>query len=337
MNKKQLFFIFTAFLTIQSFGQDKHFSQYWASPITLNPAFTGKFDGVVRVAGNYRNQWPEINNAFVTQSVSMDMQIMKGRIADNDTWGVGILAFSDKSASGVLQANSVALSSSYHKGLDEDGNHQIGIGFQAAYLEKRLSTTSDKLQFGDALTPNGWTGISTDVLANRSLRASHFDLNAGLLYSGSTGGNNNFYAGVSMYHITRPKESFIGANYLANPRFTFYGGGYFGVGEKATLYGSLLHSEQAKSSETLVGAALGMTPNPESVKPATVFAGLWTRFGDALIPYVGLEINDFRFGFSYDVNISSLKTASNSRGGVEISLIYIKKQNTEKGIPCPKF
>jgi type IX secretion system PorP/SprF family membrane protein len=337
MNKRNIIFAFFILMVLNSFGQDKHFSQYWASPLTLNPAFTGKFDGSIRVAGNYRNQWPEINNAFVTQSVSADMPIMKGKISEIDNWGVGIMAYTDKSASGVLQANSIAVSSAYHKGLDEDGNHQIGLGFQAAYLEKRLSTTSDKLQFGDALTPNGWTGVSTDVLANRSLRASHFDLNAGLLYSGSTSNTNNFYAGVSMYHITRPKESFIGANYLANPRFTFYGGGYFGVGDKATLYGSALHSQQAKSSETLVGAALGMTPNPEAIKPATIFGGVWTRFGDAIIPYLGLEINDFRFGFTYDVNISSLKTASNSRGGVEISLIYIKKQNTEKGIPCPKF
>jgi type IX secretion system PorP/SprF family membrane protein len=335
--KKKLAIAIFLLSCIIGLAQDKHFSQYWASPLTLNPAFTGKFDGSIRVAGNYRNQWPEINNAFVTQSVSMDMPVMKGIIPYNDNWGIGVMAYSDKSASGVLQANSIGFSTAYHKGLDEDGNHQLGLGFQAAYMEKRLSTTNDKLQFGDALTPNGWTAVSTDVLANKSLRASHFDLNAGLLYSGSTSETNNFYAGVSMYHITRPKESFIGANYLANPRFTFYGGGYFGVGDKATLYGSVLHSQQAKSSETLVGAALGMTPNPEALKPSTLFGGIWTRFGDAVIPYIGLEYNDFRFGFSYDVNISSLRTASNSRGGVELSLIYIKKPNTDRPLPCPKF
>lgn len=326
-----------AFVINVGFSQDKHFSQYWASPINLNPAFTGKFDGTLRVAGNYRNQWPEINNAFVTQSFSFDMPIMKNKINLNDTWGFGVAAYSDKSASGVLQANSVAVSTAYHKGLDEDGNHQLGLGFQAAYMEKRLNTSTDKLQFGDALTPNGWGSISADVLANRSLRASHFDLNAGLLYSGSTSNNNNFYAGVSMYHITRPKESFVGANYLANPRFTAYGGGYFSVNDRTTIYGSALHSRQANASETLVGTAVGITPNPEAVKPATVFGGAWVRFNDAVIPYIGLEVGDYKFGFSYDVNTSSLRTASNSRGGIEISLIYIRRPTGEKGIPCPKF
>jgi type IX secretion system PorP/SprF family membrane protein len=336
-NKKFLFSVAIIFMVLVSFAQDKHFSQYWASPINLNPAFTGKFDGSIRVAGNYRNQWPEINNAYVTQSVSMDMPIMKNRIAQNDNWGIGVTAFSDKSASGVLQENNLALSTAYHKGLDEDGNHQLGIGFQVGYLEKRLTTTSDKLRFGDQLEPSGWTGVSNDVFANKFLKASHYDLNAGLLYSGSTSNTNNFYLGVSMYHITRPKESFIGANYLANPRFTVYGGGYFGVNDQTVLYGSALHSQQAKSSETLVGSAIGITPNPEALKPSTIFGGVWFRFGDAIIPYVALEVNDFKFGFSYDINISPLRTASNTRGGVEMSLIYIKKPDTDKPLPCPTF
>lgn len=318
-------------------AQDKHFSQFWASPIQLNPAFTGKFDGDLRVAGNYRNQWPDINNAFVTQAASVDFGIMKNKISEIDNWGVGIAAYNDRSASGVLQDKTISFSTAYHKGLDEDGNHQIGVGVQASMREKSLTTTSDKLQFGDMLSPNGWQGISSDVLANKSLRARTFDLSAGVLYNGSTNENNNFYVGVSMYHINRPKESFLGANYLANPRLTTYAGGYFAVNDRTTIYGSALHSQQAKASETLAGGAVGITPNPEALKPSTIFGGVWARFGDAVIPYVGLEVGDYRFGFTYDVNTSSLRTASNSRGGIELSLIYIRRPNKEKGIPCPKF
>ena len=61
-------------------AQDPHFSQFFASPLTLNPAFTGKFNGTVRVAGNYRNQWPEINRAYVTNTASVDFQIMQKNI-----------------------------------------------------------------------------------------------------------------------------------------------------------------------------------------------------------------------------------------------------------------
>ena len=70
-------------------------------------------------------------------------------------------------------------------------------------------------------------------------------------------------------------------------------------------------------------------------------SGAWVRFSnltDAIIPYVGMDFSDFTLGLSYDVNVSSLKTASNSQGGIEISLVYIKKSsNGRKAIPCPKF
>ena len=68
----------------------------------------------------------------------------------------------------------------------------------------------------------------------------------------------------------------------------------------------------------------------------------WARFNnvsDAIIPYIGLEFGDVHFGATYDVNISSLQPASNSRGGIEISLIYIKQpvDRSLKKLNCPKF
>src|SRR6478672_8785235 len=98
-------------LTIALAGkaQDPNFSQFFVSPLTLNPALTGKFDGVFRVAGNYRNQWPTINNAFTTYTISMDAGILRNTIPDYDQFGVGIMAFTDKSGNGVLQNNFLAL------------------------------------------------------------------------------------------------------------------------------------------------------------------------------------------------------------------------------------
>ena len=74
-----------------------------------------------------------------------------------------------------------------------------------------------------------------------------------------------------------------------------------------------------------------------SQQPSNVYAGLWYRLNDAIIPYVGLEFAGLRIGATYDINVSSLRTGSESRGGMEISLIYIKKPAGFKGIPCPKF
>ena len=73
--------------------------------------------------------------------------------------------------------------------------------------------------------------------------------------------------------------------------------------------------------------------------PTNVYLGAWYRMNDAVIPYVGLEYGEFHIGVSYDVNVSSLKPASNSRGGVELSLIFIRKYTDPnmKKLNCPKF
>jgi len=315
-------------------AQDPHFSQFFASPLTLNPALTGKFDGDLRVTGNYRNQWPTINRAFTTTTVSADFPIFRNRISPTDTWGVGLMGYSDQSANSALKFNYLSASTAFHKGLDEDGYSQIGAGFQATYTNMLLNVTD--LKFEDQLTPFGFTGTTTEVFNNSNLKNNYFDLNAGVLYSGSTSDKNNFYAGVSMYHITRPKQQFTGTFFLLNPRTTFHGGGYFPVGDNGTIHLSALYSMQAGAAETVVGGAYEV-PFAEGEKPTSIYFGGWLRLNDALIPYVGLEFSDFRLGATYDVNTSSLKAASNSRGGIEISLIYIKKTPGNKGVPCPKF
>ncbi len=333
--KKTLLLILISFYCFVGNAQDPHFSQFYASPLTLNPAFAGKFDGDIRVAGIHRNQWPTINKAFVTTSAAVDFRIMKNHIAENDTWGVGLMGFSDQSANGAVKFNYASVGTAFHKGLDEEGYHQIGAAFQGTYANMLINVTN--LKFLDQLTPYGFTGITSEVFNNNSLKNSYFDLNAGVLYNGSTTDQNNFYFGVSMYHINRPKQSFTGAFFLLNPRTTIHGGGYFPVGHTGTLHLSGLYSSQGKASEALIGGAYQFLVSEQTEKPTSFYVGSWMRFNDAIIPYVGLEFGSFRLGATYDVNTSNLKSASNSRGGMEISLIYIKKDPESTGVNCPKF
>lgn len=324
--------------TVFVHAQDPHFSQFFSSPMTLNPAFTGKFDGTVRVAGNYRNQWPTINRAYQTGTVSVDFPILRKLTDFRDTWGAGITGYSDKSADGAVSFNYVSLSTSFHKGLDEDGYKQIGVGLQGTYSNMLINPSN--LKFEDQLTPLGFTGVTSETFGNSTLSQSYFDLNAGLLFTTSKTDRDNLYFGVSLYHINRPKQNFnSGAYYLLNPRATFHAGGYFGVGDLTTLHISALYSSQAKAHETLIGAALQFATSDVSTSenPVSFYAGSWLRLGDALIPYIGLEYNSMRVGVTYDINTSDLKAASQSRGGIEISMIYIKKPAGSKGVPCPKF
>lgn len=332
--KKSLLLILVSVSFAVSYAQDPHFSQFYASPLTLNPAFAGKFDGNVRVAGIHRNQWPSINKAYVTTSAAVDFRIMQGRIQENDTWGVGLMGFSDQSSNGAVKFNYASAGTAFHKGLDEEGYHQIGAAFQLTYANMLINTAN--LKFLDQLTPFGFTGVTNEVFNNSSLKNSYLDFNAGVLYNGSTNDRNNFYAGVSMYHINRPQQSFTGAYFILNPRTTVHAGGYFPAGQTGTVHVSGLVSVQGKASEALIGGAYQLQLT-EDEKPTSVYFGGWMRLNDAIIPYAGLEFGSFRLGASYDVNTSSLKTASSSRGGMEISLIYIRKDPDSKGINCPKF
>jgi type IX secretion system PorP/SprF family membrane protein len=338
MKKLLVTLIFCVTLAGVSMAQDPNFSQFFASPVTLNPALTGKFDGVYRFTANYRNQWPTINNAYTTATAAFDMGILKNRIPDYDQFGVGIMGFTDRAGEGgILTNNYLGLSTAYHKALDENGYHQIGVGFQGTYVNKRINTAS--LKFLDQLTPLGFTNPTSEVFTSNQVNLTYFDLNAGFIYNGSSNGYNNYYVGASMYHINRPKESFQGGDFLLNPRVTIQAGGKIPVGTYNYLHIAGNHSIQAKAHNTMIGGAFSLNANNDDVNPTNVYLGTWYRFNDALIPYLGLEFGEWHFGASYDVNTSSLKPASNSRGGVEISIIYIKKpvDPDAKKLNCPKF
>jgi type IX secretion system PorP/SprF family membrane protein len=323
--RKLLVLIFALVITGTLFAQDPHFSQFFASPLTLNPAFTGKFDG----------QWTSIPKAYVTTSASVDFPILKGMIAQNDVFGVGISGVSDASANNALKLNYGSVSMSFHKALDENGYNTIGAGFQGTYSSMVLDIT--KLTFEDELTQNGFAqGTTRDILTNGK-NQSYIDMNAGLLFSGSTNGENNYYLGASMYHINRPKVSFKDKNWYLSGRVTVHGGGSFPVSDVVAVNASVIHQMQNKASETMLGAALSLNANGDKVNPTNVYIGSWMRLNDAVIPYLGLEFGGLRIGASYDINISSLKAATGNRGGSEISVIYIKRKQETRGIPCPKF
>ena len=327
-------------LVCVSKAQDPHFSQFFASPLTLNPAYTGKFDGIFRVAGNYRNQWPSISNAFTTKTASADFHLLKNYLADIDRWGIGGLFMNDQSGNGALTTNIFSLSTAYHKGLDEDGYHQIGVGFQGSYVDKRLNVNI--LDFEDELTALGFTGATSEIFPQSGLQIKFVDINAGVLYNGSTNGYNNFYLGTSLYHINRPKETFQGGQFYLPSRTTIMAGGRLPTNQYNAMHFSGNYSIQSGANNLIFGGAYAMNLNYDEENPVNVYMGAWARFNnvtDALIPYIGLEFDDVQIGATYDVNISSLQPASNSRGGIELSLIYIKKpvDRSLKKLNCPKF
>jgi type IX secretion system PorP/SprF family membrane protein len=343
MIRKYLVGIVLLIIAENATAQDPHFSQFFVSPLSLNPALTGNFDGSLRVAGNYRNQWMNINKAFETSTASVDFGIMKNKLREGDRMGLGFFGMTDKSGEGILKRSFFAASGAYHKSLDEDGYHHLGVGFQLAFSQMRVDFS--RARFSDMLSANGFTNTSGDpVAAGSTPNINYLDMGAGLLYQGTTNGVNSFYIGSSMYHLNQPKESFLNQGYKLNRRFSFHGSGSFPINDNVAFHTNVLYQKQAGSNELVAGLAIGYTLLGATTS-TTVYTGLWSRFNsnvnDALVPYLGLEYNAFRLGISYDVNVSALKTASESRGGLEVSLIYIKNTNKNGSSPfymrCPKF
>jgi type IX secretion system PorP/SprF family membrane protein len=336
MKMRKLLVCICALLASQMLkAQDPHFSQFFASPLTLNPAFTGKFSGTWRLAANHRDQWPSIPKAYVTTSASLDFPILKGRIPEKDVFGVGLSGLSDASANGILKLNYGSVSMSYHKALDENGYSTIGAGFQGTYSS--LNLDQPKLTFGTMLAQNGFTDEGGREVIQGGNKQSYFDINAGLLYSGSTNGENNFYIGASMYHINRPKVGYQDRNFYLSGRISAHAGGSFPLSDLLTVHASAIYQTQNKASETTLGAAIAANLNEDAEKPSAIYIGSWIRLNDAIIPYIGLEFGGLRIGASYDFNISNLKAATASRGGSEFSIIFIKRPADYQGIPCPKF
>ncbi len=343
--KKSLFGVSAAMmLTVSAIAQDVHFTQYFTSPLTLNPAMTGLVSDDIRFAANYRNQWASVSsNPYVTGTVSYDMAILKGKLPEGDAMGIGFMGLYDKSGTGGLKNTTAGLSASYHKAFGRDRLQHISLGLQAVLVQKTLDFA--KLTFEDMYDKGSGKLMYPNLERFNNAEIRYPDYNGGLMYSGRVAEHVVVYAGYSYYHLTRPEESFLGNSFQIHDRQTVYLGGSFEMNPNTVFYGSVLYQSQASATELVAGGAVGFILNPghdaEFQKNTILYLGGWYRYQDAVAPYVGLEWSKMRLGFSYDVNTSSLTPASHGLGGYELSLLYFgrinKSQRQNYNWSCPKI
>lgn len=332
--KKLILFIAVLLVHGYSYAQDPHFSQFFASPLTINPANTGNFSGTLRAALNSRTQLPEFNNPYATKTLSLDAPILKKYIKEDDKLSVGLLILSDQSGNKLLNDNNIAASVSYSKALDENANHSIALGFQVNYSMYRFDPL--KANFEDQLTAGGFTGSSAEMILGNNFTKNTTDVNAGVLYTGSTSDNNIFYAGASYYHFAKPTVGFITPTYFTNSRINIHGGAYFSLSDAASLHTSFQYQKQGQTNELLVGGAFSYYLGTEN--GLELYAGLWSRVKESMIPYVGLEWNHIRAGFTYDMAAGTTLASSRFYQSSEFSLIYILDNKSKAfKLRCPKF
>lgn len=331
MKKGNITWMIVLFCCSSLFAQDPYFSQYFSSPLTFNPAFTGFIDGSHRLAVNFRNQWANIGDPYQTGTVSFDTRIMRNQIGANDKWGLGVHALYDQAAGGVFKNSYIAVSTGFNKGLDAEGHQSIGIGVQAVYARNVVDFS--KISFANQFTSRGFNLSipSGETINNRSI--GYTDVNAGILYNYSDEAGNGFNFGASVFHLLSPSLNFFsGQNGRLSKRFSLHGSGLLQVNERDQLFVSTNLMQQARSTQTVFGMAYGWGVGDTDYH---LYTGAWLRVNDAIYPYIGLRTPQYQLGISYDITNSDLKKAAGFSGSSELSFIYyFDLKDKRRIIPC---
>ena len=317
MSKRLLFCMFLSIIGFNSLkAQDPHFTQFYASPLYLNPAFAGT-ERCPRFVMNYRNQWPAITGQFVTYSMSYDQHI------DAIQGGLGLLVMNDRAGEATLNTTNVSLIYSYL--LNVNRNFSLKFGAEATLAQKHIDKS--KLTFGDMIDER--YGFVYDTQEQLPTDTKTFtDFSAGVL-----GYSKSFYAGFAAHHLTQPDQGFIGNSTLPM-KFTGHAGAVIPIEKNGESGLSISPNILFYKQQDFYQFNLGLY-----VSRGALVGGVWYGFGDALNVLIGLQQNSYRLGFSYDITTSKLTNAT--AGSIEFSGAYIfpckPKKKKFRAVKCPSF
>jgi type IX secretion system PorP/SprF family membrane protein len=314
-------------------GQDMHFTQFYSSPLYLNPAFTGA-DVCSRASLTYRNQWPGVSKAYKSYLGSFDHYLQQYNL------GVGILVGNDVAGTGDLRTTIINPSIAYEAVLTKKLSARLGVspGFGIR------SINFNNLVFGDQLARGG--GVASVETPTQS--KGYFDIGAGMLAY-----TRKYWVGVSFFHLNKPNQSLLGEAGISTLPIKYSAHG----GYKYTMNPDEKEETQQKS----VSAALNYRGQQEFDQLDIGFyytqyvfnVGLWYRGipglkaykpgysnNDALSTIIGVKTDRLNIGYSYDMTISQLTNLT--KGAHEITLAYqfcklSKKKKKRLLVPCPKF
>ncbi|MBN4052226.1 MAG: hypothetical protein COC01_04880 [Bacteroidetes bacterium] len=320
-----------------SWGQDVHFTQFFNSPLSLNPANTGNFDGRFRFATNNRNQWGSISAPFITSSFSLDSRFLK-RKTGRDHAGVGLYVFQYMSGDVNLNNTEVMLSSSFIKVLDRKGQSKLSFGLQGGFFQRSIDLS--KLKFADQYDYDAgdYTQATGEVISG--FKVTKADFQAGITYLHNNPEKLLINSGLSFFHLTEPDASFIGTIDRIPLRSVAHSDVLVKITDKDYIGPQLLFMYMKRASEFTFGGIYKHVMDTES--DIVISFGSYYRFQDALLLISEIEYDNWKVGISYDINVSRLHVASNHRGGFEISIIYIDKWLSGKDrtpfvVPCYRF
>jgi type IX secretion system PorP/SprF family membrane protein len=319
----------------QSYGQDPAFSQFFSSPLNVNPALTGNINGDWRVISNFRDQWIGPASPYTTGTASFDRKILQHKmpgVPEDDIIGVGGMLMYDYAMDGIVKSTYASLNLSYSIKLSQEPSiHRLTAGFGGSYGKRFVDFS--RLDFEEQFTGFGFnTSLPTGEMALSNMKGN-LSVNSGLTYS-IRSEKRNFDIGAAMFHINKPKQTFLkdenqrlAMREVLHANFETFLNDYFVLNVNA------IYQNQDRARYYSAGAAVGHFFGEQ--QDMMINAGLWYWSKNAIIPYVGLVYKDMQFGFSYDVTISSLREARRKPSTWEVSFIIRGVKDPTASIPCP--
>jgi type IX secretion system PorP/SprF family membrane protein len=321
--RKIILYIFLSSLPFaKGLAQDIHFSQYMYSPLNLSPASTGLFDGDIRANAFYRRQWNAVTVPYKTFGLAYD-QVLGNSAASGSRNSGGVLINNDRAGDGNFGSLQLLLSFARLFSLGRDSVHFINAGIQSGFIYRSINVnelTFDNQYNGDVFDPNFATNESFD-------RTDYIypDLNLGLAWLGLFS-NTTAQAGFSIQHLNKPNQTFLNQKNTLPLRFQLNAGAWLKQYDRVSFFPSVLWMSQQEFRELTFGAEVKLNTQKNTLRKNAISLAVHYRTDDAIIPALGIYYDLWRFGFSYDINTSDLKRASNRRGGPEINVTYIMKK-----------
>lgn len=323
--------LMAAYIPLQA--QDIHWSQFNANPVFQNPGNAGHFNGDLRFVGNFRDQWRSVSVPFQTLSMSID-----GKPYNKRNLGLGGLFFHDISGDGTLRTVELQINASYLLKLTPDSTHVFRPGINIGMNHRQINW--DALKFGnqfngqlyDPSIPNN-ENYTTD-------RKTNFSFGIGGIYQYRIAKRQQLTAGISAFNLNRPNQGFYQTTIPRDIRTSAFATYTHPIGLDWDLIPSLQYSIQGKYRELLIGSSVKYTLVNRLTEYRAVYAGLWFRGKDAGFISVGMDYQNWFFGLSYDINVSSLVKASRTRGGMEFAVRYILFRFKPKKVVhriCPDY
>lgn len=320
-------------------AQSIHFSHFDMSNQQINPALAGAFEGTLRANGIYRDQFRKVLAApYKTALIQVDAPLFFVGGSEKMWLGAGMVLYNDRAGLTNLTTNAVNLSGALHYALDSDYRNVITLGLQGGIMNRNNDLAGAGIHFEDELMPS--TGFGNPTSVDRTKYAGSFthpELALGLLWKSRLNNQTYLQLGTSVGHANKPNMSFAQSDVQLERLYILHASLKRKFTEKLWLAPKVFFAQQGEANQfqAQVHAAYALQP------AFNLTGGIGTRATDALQVFAGAEINDLKFGLSYDYTISGLSSDPYSGGAIELAVSYIwrkmKHIDVKPVIFCPQL